>query len=194
MDKVNIRYQTFDELLSLFECETEDDEFYEHIAFNLVRKNRDSLDALIPTFSNKKLCAVLDAMKAAIDIDIDIMQGCLEHSDPNVVATAVDNLRRLGAGRWLIIGPLIKHPKARVRRAVIRFAYARLGAASKPLLLDCLKDSNASVRAEIFEQLIHIAAAITEQDLEIIKPHLKDKNGSVKVTIDILMKNIKLLS
>lgn len=191
VDKINLAGKTFEELWALFLCEVaDDDDFYDVLAHNLAKEDRHRFEGVIQSLSDKRLRAAIVGLGTVASPDngiSDLVIRYVGHSDPLVVAAAIDALRHAGSVDWPKIEATLRHPSAYVRGAALRFARARLGARSLPMLVEHLRDSDPIVRQNALDELEGIA---TPQEAHLVASCLNDPSSDVRQAARTLLASL----
>ena len=191
LDTINIFGKTFEELWGLFLCEVaDDDDFYDVLAYNLAKANRQRFEGELQSLSGKRLRAAICGLGMAASPDngtSDLVFRYVGDSDPFVAAAAIDALQRIGSVDWPKIEPTLGHPSAYVRGAALRFARARLGACSLPILVEHLRDDDPIVRQNALDELDGIA---TPHEVPLVAFYLEDPSAEVRQAARTLLDSV----
>ncbi len=190
LTSLNIIGKSFEELVALFFCEvSEDDDFYDVLACNLAQAHRKQLLAMLDCLSPKRLRAAICGLGLAGVVESStVIREYLSHTEPFVVAAAIDALRRIGSVDWMIIAPSLQHSSPYVRGAALRFARAGLGGRALAILRVASNDPDAIVRQNALDELDGLA---TVSDLGWITPFLGDSSAEVRAAAVSLVAAIK---
>ena len=185
---VNLAGMSFADLLTLFLCNIEnDDDFYDVVACNMAKSNREYFEAFLPELSGDRLRAAICGFGLS-GITIKNIENYLDYSDEKVISAAIDAMRRTNKKRyWSKIEPLLNHESPYVRGAVLRYTRQTLKKESLQLLLDALKDPDEIVRTNALDELEGIATPNLRLK---IMPFLEDESPSVRAAALSLLNSL----
>lgn len=178
-ESINLIGMSFDELMSLFFLEIDDDDYYDVIAIRMAAEYRDRLTDILNTLSGRRLRAALIGFRFTKPNDYIVQKTkeYLSHGDDRIVVAAMDTLRHCECVGFEEVGSLFQHKSPHVRGAYIRFARERLGVEAIPLLIASLGDEDSIVRENALDELDGLADA---DILPLIEPLLNDENPAVR--------------
>lgn len=187
---LNMIGKSFEELAALFFCEvSDDDDYYDVLACNLAQAHRKQLLPMLDCLSPKRLRAAICGLGLAGVVESEaVILGYLLHTEPLVVAAAIDALRRIGYVDWSGVEPCLHHSSPYVRGAALRFAKAGLRGGALAILREALNDQDAVVRQNALDELEGLTTA---SDLEWIMPFLRDESAEVRAAAASLIEAIK---
>jgi len=189
LNSVNILDRTFEEFMTLFLCEIANDkDYYVVIAYHLVKGYRPQLESMLHLLSTKRMrgaiCAIGLVGSPASD---ELVQGYLDHPEPQVVAESLDSLRLTGVVKWERISHFLVHASPFVRGAALRFARTKLGKDALSLLLAALNDVDEIVRQNAIDELDGIA---DQSHIPLLAPFLQDPSVHVRQAAETLIASI----
>ena len=119
LETVYVAHKTFEELMTLFLCDiNDDDDYYDVIAYRLASRYRCQLESMLHLLSPKRLRAGISGIGMVGSRDSDgVIQPYLMHDDPMVVSASLDALRLTGGCGWEHVSSLMSHQSHFVRRS-----------------------------------------------------------------------------
>lgn len=172
------------ELEALFGCEvSDDDDFYDVLAFNLTRLEPRYFLGKLATYSGPRLRGAIFGLGRSTDRGPEqraALAALLNHADPLIVGEAIDALRHSEhLDLWPEVGTFIGHEAAPLRGAVARFARrALLPDEALLVLTGLLTDSDALVRQNAIDELADLG---NRRAIDAIRRFLKDPDEDVRL-------------
>jgi len=171
------------DLLTLFACDIDnDDDFYFRLAQNISQADADYLPMHLQEYSGSRLRGAVFGIGLSPQKDEkqrNLLLSLLSHSDPLIVAEAIDSLSRADYGIfWPRIEPLLRHESPYVIGAALRYAHFALPAEKAFIILtDALKNTDSIVRQNALDELGDLG---DKRALEFIRPYCDDSDSDVK--------------
>lgn len=187
LEKLYIADKSVDELKQLFECEiSNDDDFYDVIAYNIAKEDRDAILKIISTLDEKRLRAAIFGLGISEDTEgvADVLVAFLNYKNPMIVAETLDALKNIKTKRELSeIDIYYKHESDYVRAAALRYIVACNESKDEleNYFLGALKDDSPIVRQSAIDEIADLGDV---KYLEKIREMKNDENKSVREAVD----------
>lgn len=158
MESLYIGGLTDKDLISLFLCDVDDDDYYDVIGYNIAVKYPEYLLNSHANFAGRRLRGALFGLSFCVKQRgeaASILETYLSHNDPLIMAEAIRSLAKLGCvNEWGRIEPFLNHPSPFVRNAALAYAAISLDPARAVMLVvNSLEDSNPAVRGNAVDLL-----------------------------------------
>ena len=182
MEVVFVADKSLSELASLFECEIDDDDFYDVVAYNISQADPDYLLRHIDRYTGSQLRGAVFGLGLSPTrnrAQETRLVALLGHSDPLVIAETLDALRHADyRDYWSDVSPLIQHESPFVRGAVIRYArHVLVPEQAYSFLIAALGDAHAMVRSSAVDELGDLGAKEAVSHIRLL---LRDPDDDVR--------------
>lgn len=194
MESIFVADMSRDELICLFNCDIENDDYYDVLAYNIALLDVDYLEKNLDLFDLKRKRAAIFGLgftKNAEHRIVEKLKSFLVNGESMLVSEAMDSLARMEIfDCWEAVNQQLKSNSEFVRGAALRFARAALQQKAIPLLLSALNDPHYIVRENAIDELSELG---DNSIIERIKPLIADKHKDVRqaaeTAIELLNEN-----
>ncbi len=181
MDTIYVGDKSIAELEQLWNCQVEDDDFYDVISHNIFLADNTYIPARIGEYTDRRLRGAIFGLGGCITSIInreEILVSFLDHPNPLIVSEAIDALRKSSAlSYWSIIGLKQNHKSEYIRGATLRYARCLLEPVeSATILIKALSDISPVVRQNAIDELSELK---DRRAIVMIMPYLSDPNPEV---------------
>lgn len=192
---LHIDGKPFAELLALFMIAiTEDTEYYDVLAFNLLKTDYQKTLSLFDDFDNLRKGSIISAMGQIQKPDIEVenfVVPFLAHHDDYVAIQALYTLLYADNDYLDEVKPLFDHPNARLRAGAITYYGKRLKLAYKDELINHLTDPHPLIRQSALDELDEMADLPDDELIAIISPYLNDPDPQTKELVEYIINSRK---
>lgn len=183
MQTIFVADKSLTELECLFACDIEnDDDFYDVLAYNISQLDPDYFIERVRFYPVPRLRGAVFGLGSSPKRDHRqqaTLVSLLTHSDPLIVAEAIDAITRSGhTSSWSTVMPLLGHQSPYVRGAVARFATVALPSDQAfNFLINLLEDKHPIVKQNAIDELSQLGNL---RAISYIRPYLDDPDEDVQ--------------
>ena len=187
---IRLNDKSLPELLAQFMIEiANDSEYYDELAFCLLKDHSKWALEHFDSFSSVRQCAIIRALSwADKDIDFDglgidrqaFLLPLLDCSDDWVIFATIGSLSGIGQPHLDKIAPYLHHANAYVRSASVIYFAKRLGMAYKDALIIYLDDPHLLIRETALDELDEMDGLGDDELIKIVSNCLNDDDTTVK--------------
>ena len=187
---IRLNDKSLPELLALFMIEiANDSEYYDELAFCLLKEYSQWTLEHFNSFSSPRQCAIIRTLSWAdkhIDFDglgIDrqaFLLPLLDSSDDWVIFATIGSLSGIGCPHLDKITPFLHHANPHVRSASMIYFAKRLGVAYKDALIAYLADPHPLIRETALDELDEMDELGDDELIKIVSHCLNDDDTTVK--------------
>lgn len=192
---LHIDGKPFAELLALFMIAiTEDTEYYDVLAFNLLKTDYQKTLSPFDDFDNLRKGSIISAMSFLKKPDIEtetFVLPFLAHHDDYVAIKALYTLLYADNDYFDKVKPLFDHPNARLRAGAITYYGKRLKLAHKDELINHLTDPHPLIRQSALDELDEMSDLPDDELIAIISPYLNDPDPQTKELVEYIINSRK---
>ena len=193
METIYIADKSLLELVSLFSCHVDDDDFYDVIAYNINQLDEGYFVNNISQLSGSQLKGAIFGLgftKNKSDRLYTLLKKFLMHEDPMVVSETIDSLNNLECKESIVdVNSMLNHSSPYVRGALLRYVRKIFPEETAfDYLKEALNDDSFIVRENAIDELSELSRG---DILSLITPFTEDVSEDVRQAAKTAIDNLK---